>query len=108
MVPDQDQRLEPADIGWAYWRPAVDGIVELGTLQGREVALPTHYVQGERAAALGKKSLLRPLTSPPDPSDCRPARDTPLSQFPTQVATAPMARPGRMHGYWKEPSTRPR
>ena len=43
MVPDQDQRPEPADIGWAYWRPAVDGIVELGTLRGREVALPMHF-----------------------------------------------------------------
>ncbi len=35
--------LEPADAGWAYWRPAVDGIVELGTLRGCEVALPAHF-----------------------------------------------------------------
>ncbi len=35
--------LEPAGAGWAYWRPAVDGIVELGTLRGREVALPAHF-----------------------------------------------------------------
>lgn len=34
---------ELADAGWAYWRPAADGIVELATLQGREVALPTHF-----------------------------------------------------------------
>jgi AraC-like DNA-binding protein len=28
---------------WTYWRPMVEGIVELGTLQGREVGLPTHF-----------------------------------------------------------------
>lgn len=39
----QDQLSEPADIGWAYWRPALDGIIELGTLRGREVGLPTHF-----------------------------------------------------------------
>ena len=33
----------PAVAGWTYWRPAADGIVELGTLQGREVALPAHF-----------------------------------------------------------------
>ncbi len=39
----QDQLSEPADIGWAYWRPTLDGIIELGTLRGREVGLPTHF-----------------------------------------------------------------
>ena len=43
VVLDQGQLSGPADIGWAYWRPTVDGIVELGTLRGREVALPTHF-----------------------------------------------------------------
>ncbi len=43
VILDQDQLSELADIGWTYWRPAVDGIVELGTLRGREVALPTHF-----------------------------------------------------------------
>lgn len=39
----QPQAAGPADAGWAYWRPAVDGAVELGTLAGRSVALPTHF-----------------------------------------------------------------
>ena len=34
---------EPADAGWACWRPAVDGIVELGALRRREVGLPTRF-----------------------------------------------------------------
>lgn len=43
VILDQDQPSGPADIGWAYWRPAVVGIIELGTLRGREVGLPTHF-----------------------------------------------------------------
>jgi len=36
-------KSEPVDAKWAYWRPALDGIVELGTLRGRDVGLPTHF-----------------------------------------------------------------
>lgn len=28
---------------WRYWRPCDDGIVELGTVHGHDVALPTHF-----------------------------------------------------------------
>ncbi len=40
---DQDRRPTSAEIGWAYWRPAVDGIVELGTVRGFAVGLPQHF-----------------------------------------------------------------
>lgn len=43
VVPDQDWRAASAEIGWAYWRPAVDGIVELGTVRGFAVGLPQHF-----------------------------------------------------------------
>ncbi|MEN0075200.1 MAG: cupin domain-containing protein, partial [Paracraurococcus sp.] len=38
-APDQ---AAPAAGQWRYWRPAAAAIVELGTLQGREVGLPLH------------------------------------------------------------------
>lgn len=28
---------------WTYWRPEAEGVVELGTLHGRDVGLPTHF-----------------------------------------------------------------
>jgi AraC-like DNA-binding protein len=34
---------ELADIGWSYWRPELDGVVEVGTLRGNEVGLPAHF-----------------------------------------------------------------
>jgi mannose-6-phosphate isomerase-like protein (cupin superfamily) len=34
---------EPTHIGWSYWRPGLDGVVEMGTLRGSEVGLPTHF-----------------------------------------------------------------
>lgn len=34
---------EPADAGWTHWRATVDDAVELGTVRGHEVALPTHF-----------------------------------------------------------------
>lgn len=40
---DAIRTAKQADAKWAYWRSAVDGIVELGTLQGRDVGLPTHF-----------------------------------------------------------------
>jgi len=43
VVLDQDRRSEPPDIGWAYWRPAVDGIVEWGTVRGVAVELLPHF-----------------------------------------------------------------
>ncbi len=55
---------EPADAKWAYWRPALDGIVELGTVLGRDVGLPTHFhsedqitfvVSGRRRFLLGNE-----------------------------------------------------
>ena len=33
----------PADAGWAYWRPAGGGIIELGIVRGREVGLAAHF-----------------------------------------------------------------
>ncbi len=42
-MPNQDWRPASAGIGWAYWRPAVDGIVELGTVRGFAVGLPQHF-----------------------------------------------------------------
>ena len=40
---NQGRRPALAETGWAYWRPAVDGIVELGTVRGVAVALPPHF-----------------------------------------------------------------
>jgi AraC-like DNA-binding protein/mannose-6-phosphate isomerase-like protein (cupin superfamily) len=34
---------KPTDIGWSYWRPGLDGVVEVGTLRGSDVGLPTHF-----------------------------------------------------------------
>jgi AraC-like DNA-binding protein/mannose-6-phosphate isomerase-like protein (cupin superfamily) len=36
-------RSDPTGVGWSYWRPALDGVVEMGTLRGSDVALPTHF-----------------------------------------------------------------
>jgi len=33
----------PPEGRWNYWRPLTEGIVELGTLHGRDVGLPTHF-----------------------------------------------------------------
>lgn len=33
----------PSDAGWAYWRPAQGGAVELGTVRDRAVGLPAHF-----------------------------------------------------------------
>ncbi|MGO4715361.1 helix-turn-helix domain-containing protein [Bradyrhizobium sp. 2TAF24] len=33
----------PPEGKWNYWRPPTEGIVELGTLHGRNVGLPTHF-----------------------------------------------------------------
>jgi len=47
---------------WAYWRPAVAGIVELGTVRGTDVGLPVHFhdedqitfvIAGQRRFLLG-------------------------------------------------------
>lgn len=32
-----------SDAKWTYWRPMTEGVVELGTLHGCEVGLPTHF-----------------------------------------------------------------
>jgi len=34
---------EPTNAGWSYWRPELDGVVEVGTLRGSDVELPTHF-----------------------------------------------------------------
>jgi AraC-like DNA-binding protein/mannose-6-phosphate isomerase-like protein (cupin superfamily) len=41
--PDEMSASEPTDTGWSYWRPPLDGIVEVGTLRGRDVGLPIHF-----------------------------------------------------------------
>jgi mannose-6-phosphate isomerase-like protein (cupin superfamily) len=41
--PDEMSASEPSTTGWSYWRPGVDDIVEVGTLRGNEVGLPTHF-----------------------------------------------------------------
>jgi hypothetical protein len=28
---------------WDYWRPAAEGVLELGTVRGEAVGLPTHF-----------------------------------------------------------------
>ncbi|MEW6644215.1 MAG: helix-turn-helix transcriptional regulator [Pseudomonadota bacterium] len=33
----------PSRAGWTYWRPTAEGIVEFGTLRGRDVGLPPHF-----------------------------------------------------------------
>ena len=35
--------LPAASARWRYWRPALDGVVELGTLHGHAVGLPPHF-----------------------------------------------------------------
>ena len=41
--PDEMSTSEPTDTGWSCWRPPLDGIVEVGTLRGSDVGLPTHF-----------------------------------------------------------------
>ena len=41
--PDEMLASEPTDTGWSYWRSGLDGVVEVGTLQGYDVGLPTHF-----------------------------------------------------------------
>jgi AraC-like DNA-binding protein/mannose-6-phosphate isomerase-like protein (cupin superfamily) len=41
-----DQRITSSDARtgpWNYWRPAGEGILELGTVRGETVGLPTHF-----------------------------------------------------------------
>jgi AraC-like DNA-binding protein/mannose-6-phosphate isomerase-like protein (cupin superfamily) len=40
---DDMSTVEPTATGWSYWRPGLDGVVEVGTLRGSEVGLPTHF-----------------------------------------------------------------
>lgn len=63
---DEAWAAKPAGAGWAYWRPGVDGVVELATVRGREVALPTHFhaedqvtfvVSGRRRFLMGSKAV---------------------------------------------------
>jgi AraC-like DNA-binding protein len=42
-VPDEMPASEPTDTGWSYWRSGLDGVVEVGALQGSDVGLPTHF-----------------------------------------------------------------
>jgi AraC-like DNA-binding protein len=41
--PDEMSAPGPTDTGWCYWRPELDGVVEVGTLRGNEVGLPAHF-----------------------------------------------------------------
>jgi quercetin dioxygenase-like cupin family protein len=45
QLPFRDEMLasEPTDTGWSYWRPGLDGVVEVGTFRGRDAGLPTHF-----------------------------------------------------------------
>src|SRR5207247_5751365 len=37
-------QLAPPSAGWfQYWRPTTGGVIELGLVRGREVALPPHF-----------------------------------------------------------------
>jgi AraC-like DNA-binding protein/mannose-6-phosphate isomerase-like protein (cupin superfamily) len=40
---DEMSAAEPTDTRFSYWRPGLDGVVEVGTLRGSEVGLPTHF-----------------------------------------------------------------
>ena len=40
---DEVLASDPTESGWAYRRPECDGVVEVGTLRGNEVGLPTHF-----------------------------------------------------------------
>lgn len=35
--------VPPPDGSFQYWRPTAGGVIELGVVRGREVALPTHF-----------------------------------------------------------------
>lgn len=42
--PDQRSIRSHARMGsWDYWRPAAEGVLELGTVRGETVGLPTHF-----------------------------------------------------------------
>ena len=46
---------------WAYWRPATEGIVELGAVHGCDVGLPTHFHEENQITFVlsGRRRLLR-------------------------------------------------
>jgi AraC-like DNA-binding protein len=37
------QLAAPSDGSFSYWRPTIGGVIELGIVRGREVALPPHF-----------------------------------------------------------------
>jgi AraC-like DNA-binding protein/mannose-6-phosphate isomerase-like protein (cupin superfamily) len=41
--PDEMLASDPSDTGWSYWHPGLDGVIEVGTLRGSDVGLPTHF-----------------------------------------------------------------
>jgi quercetin dioxygenase-like cupin family protein len=41
--PDEMLGSEWTDTRWSYWRPSLDGVVEVGILWGNEVGLPPHF-----------------------------------------------------------------
>jgi AraC-like DNA-binding protein len=41
--PHEMSASDPTDTGWSYWRSGLDGVVEVGTLRGNDVGLPTHF-----------------------------------------------------------------
>lgn len=43
LVGDDRPAAAPPRAGWTYWRPGAEGVVELGTLRGQDVGLPTHF-----------------------------------------------------------------
>jgi AraC-like DNA-binding protein/mannose-6-phosphate isomerase-like protein (cupin superfamily) len=46
-----DQRITPSHArtgSWDYWRPAAEGVLELGTVRGETVGLPTHFHQEDQ------------------------------------------------------------
>jgi len=58
--------LEPTDFGWSYWRPELEGVIEVGTLRGSEVGLPVHFhrenqvtfvVSGKRRFLIGDEMI---------------------------------------------------
>lgn len=41
--PNEISASERTNTRWSYWSPGLDGIVEVGTLIGSDVGLPTHF-----------------------------------------------------------------
>lgn len=55
---------------WRYWRPSGCGIVELGTVHGHDVALPTHFHEEDQITFVlrGRRHFViggRPVSVPP-------------------------------------------